>query len=430
METPPSLYSPRFVLLLGLQFACGLGFSSFLLLPKYLTEVHGANADVIGLIVAAGPVAAVAAIPFLATRIDRLPLRWLMAAGALAMFVTSLGFATLGPPSAAMVLLRALQGAGFVAFFGSATVLATQLAPAPRLGQALGLLGAANLATNAIAPALAEIIASTHDWRPVFLASAACSLLAGLASLVRIETPAAPATPAGAAATPSPTAIWQPRFLRLVYTGAMVGVAFGTVITFYQPLALELGIREVRDLFLGYTAGALVVRVALGGLLDRFDRRRLASMACGAYALVVLATSALRPGWLLPLGLGLGFAHGALWPVLSALAVEGTDARVRGALMTWFGGSFHLGVTLSTLGFGLLAHSVGYRAVLVIAAAGTASAAWVVSRLDAKSGLTERVAALRLALPRAELRPAPEPFPDRADGLARSERTPTARRTT
>src|SRR5262245_34394404 len=117
MSTPPSLYNARFLVLLALQFVFGLSFSSFFLLPKYLTEVHAANADVIGLIVAAAPVAAVATIPLLATRVDRLPLRWLMVAGTVAMCLTSLGFARLGPPSLGLFLLRALHGAGFVAFF-------------------------------------------------------------------------------------------------------------------------------------------------------------------------------------------------------------------------------------------------------------------------------------------------------------------------
>jgi MFS family permease len=54
---PPKLYSPRFLMILGLQFIFGLGFSSFLLLPKYLTEVHVADATAIGRIMVAGPLA-------------------------------------------------------------------------------------------------------------------------------------------------------------------------------------------------------------------------------------------------------------------------------------------------------------------------------------------------------------------------------------
>ena len=67
----PSLVSPRFLLLLGVQFVFGLGFSSFLLLPKYLTQVHAANSELIGHLMAAGPLAAVLVIPLVAPRLDR-----------------------------------------------------------------------------------------------------------------------------------------------------------------------------------------------------------------------------------------------------------------------------------------------------------------------------------------------------------------------
>ena len=59
MTATPSLYHPRFILILVLQFLFGLGFSSFFLLPKYLTEVHHADATLIGRVMAAGPVFAV-----------------------------------------------------------------------------------------------------------------------------------------------------------------------------------------------------------------------------------------------------------------------------------------------------------------------------------------------------------------------------------
>jgi MFS family permease len=392
METPPRLYNPQFLLLLALQLVFGLGFSSYFLLPKYLTEVHGSNADVIGLVMAASPVTAVLTIPLLALHIDRLPRRWLMVGGALGMAISGVGFAELGAPGPAMFALRALQGAGFVVYMTAATMLVTEVVPLERLGQAVGLVGAANLTTNAIAPAIAEPVARAYGWQPVFLASALCSALALVAALFvpqrrRIVRQSLPGE------TP-PAPIWQPRFLRLVYAGTMIGVAFGTVITFYQPLALELGIRNVRDLFVGFTLSALLVRVLLGNLLDRVDKRRTVVLACAAYALVVLATAGLQPGWLFPLGLGIGFAHGAFWPVLTALCVDGSDPRVRGKIMTWFGGSFHLGVTVSTLGFGFLAHAVGYRPVMVLAAAFAASASWVLAGYEAAKAPALEVAPL------------------------------------
>jgi MFS family permease len=378
MTAPTPLYSSRFVLILALQFVYGLGFSSFFLLPKYLTEVHQADATLIGRIMAAGPISAVIAMPLLARHVDQIQRHYLLLWAALAMLTASLGFTwltTLGP---SIYVLRALQGAAFTVYMSTGAAMIVEVAPAERFGQALGLLGAANLATNAIGPGLAEPLALAQGWRAVFLLSAACSCLAALGTLA-LREPARPRTQRHIAPR-----LNEPRRLALLYACMVMGIAFGTIVTFYQPMALEIGITEVSDLFIGYTLTALGVRVLFGAWLDRFERRRVALLALGAYACVVLATASLRPGWLFPLGLSLGLAHGALYPVLSALFIEGSDVRVRGALMTYFGGAFNLGMVSSTLGFGFIAAAFGYQPVFTLAALLAASAvpliAWAVRK--------------------------------------------------
>jgi MFS family permease len=366
------LYQPRFVLVLVLQFLFGLGFSSFLLLPKYLAEEHHADATLIGRSMAAGPIAAVLAMPFLAARIDQLRRHYLLSAAGLTMLVASLGFTELGSLEPMVYVLRALQGAAFTVYMSTGATLVADLAPSERLGQALGLLGAANLATNAIGPGLAEPIAVGFGWQPVFFASAMCSFLAATGAWALVE----PRRVRHVEPTHQP--VFDRPLLGLLYVGMVVGVAFGTVVTFYQPLALELGIVRLRDLFIGYTLTALGVRVLLGAWLDRFRRQRLALAAASLYGLVVLATAGLRPGWLLPLGLGMGIAHGTLYPILSALVAEGSSIRQRGARMTYFAGSFNVGMVLSTLGGGALVSALGYRPVFVLAAALVGSAVAVV----------------------------------------------------
>jgi predicted MFS family arabinose efflux permease len=381
----PSLWSPRFLLLLGIQFVFGLGFSSFLLLPKYLTRVHAADSEVIGHLMAAGPLAAVLVLPFVASRLDRLPRHHLLFGAGLFMLLGSLGFAALGELGFFAYALRALHGAAFTVFVSTTTTLTVDLAPKARLGQAVGLIGAANLATNALGPAVAEPVADAYGWRMVFLLSGLFSLLAALGGAAFRERREPAVT------TPKGELEFTPRFGRLLYAGVIVGVAFGTVLTFYQPLALELGIRDLSQWFLGYTLSALGIRVLGGGFLDRFDRKKLSLCASALYALSVLATALLQPGWLFALGLALGLAHGTLWPVLTALTVEGTTKKSRTALLTYFGGSFNVGVTLSTLGFGTLAHALGYRSVIAIAGLLAASSSFVLARLGEAAPQPESV---------------------------------------
>ncbi|HYP76236.1 MAG TPA: MFS transporter [Polyangiaceae bacterium] len=372
----PSLVSARFLLLLGVQFLFGLGFSSFLLLPKYLTQVHAANSELIGHLMAAGPLAAVLVIPLVAARLDRVPRHYLLFGAAITMMLGSLGFAALEGLGLPAYALRGLHGAAFTIFVSTTLTLTIDLAPPARLGQAVGLIGAANLATNALGPAIAEPVADAYGWRTVFILSGCFSFLAAFGAIAFRER-----------RVPRPQAAkarfeFTPRFGRLLYAGVIVGVAFGTVLTFYQPLALELGIHDLSHWFVGYTLSALGIRVLGGAFLDRFDRKKLALGASALYAVAVFATALLQPGWLFTLGFTLGFAHGTLWPVLTALTVEGTNSKTRTAVLTYFGGSFNVGVTLSTLGFGTLAHAIGYRSVIALAGALAASSSFVLARLN------------------------------------------------
>lgn len=357
-----SLFRPRFLWLLGMQLVFGLGFSSFLLLPKYLATVHSANADLIGRVMAAGPIASVLSLPWIAARLDRWPRHWLMFGSSLFMLFGSVGFAWTDTLEPWGYVWRAIHGVAFTTYMSTTSVLTIDLSPRDRLTQAVGAVGAANLATNALGPAVAEPLAISHGWDAVFLLSAFASLVAAMGALPFRERSrrAPPPRPQG-------EALFHPRFLRLIYAGIIVGVSFGTVLTFYQPLALQLGITELSHWFVGYTTSALGVRLLGGVWLDRFDRKKLSLAASGLYAAAVLATAALQPGWLFTLGLVLGLAHGALWPVLTALCVEGSNRGTRSALLTYLGGSFHFGVVVSTLGFGALAHALGYRAVIGLA---------------------------------------------------------------
>jgi MFS family permease len=304
-----------------------------------------------------------------------------MLGAALASLVTSLGFAFLAELGVGVYVLRVLQGAAFTSFMTSGGTLVVEVVPKERVGQALGLSGASNLVTMAIGPGVAEPLALAAGWRAVFLLCATCSLFAMLGTSALREP-----RRSAARVTRFPR-LWERPRVALFHAALVSGLGFATVVTFYQPLALTLGMTHVRGLFIGYTAAALGVRVIFGAWLDRVERRRLVLLAAALYALVVFATAGLRPGWLLPLGVALGLAQGTLYPVGNALLFESAEPEHRGALMTYFNGTFNLGVVLATLGFGALAGSIGYRPVFVVAGLVTLSALPVLARGLPKAGV-------------------------------------------
>ncbi len=378
-EVAPRLLSPRFAALLCAQFCFGFCFSVFLLLPKFLVMEFGATATEVGWATAVAPLSALLCVPLVGGWLDRGGRRGLIIGGALMMALASSAFVMVDRVGPLLFGLRVLQGASFTLAFNAAAMLTVDLAPGARLGQALGILGVSNLVTNAIAPAVVEPLARAHGWIPVFWLASGCALLAVLLAFLlpdpRSRLPARPAAHIGR------------RGWALVYVSAMMGAAFGTVITFVQPMALAMGVQEIGGLFIGYTVAAVLVRVVLGSVADRFGRQRVAILALALYTLVVAAAAGLRPSFIVALGAGLGFAHGLSYPALSALAVEGALPEQRGRTITYFNGGFNGGFAACSFAFGAVASVAGYPTVFLLAASLCATGVLLVVRLPSGAGV-------------------------------------------
>ncbi|MFZ5895770.1 MAG: MFS transporter [Myxococcota bacterium] len=356
---PPPLLTPAFARVLFAQLAIGFGFSIYFLLPKYLaTELH-AGATEIGNVAATGLVAAVLATPLMGLILDRSGRRLPMAMSALLVVIASLGMLRVREVGTLLYALRIVQGVGFALGFNAAAAYVADIAPPGRLGQAMGLLGASSLLTNAIAPALFEIAATHWGWPPVFAAAAVTGVFTAAVAYALPEPNRSVTSPTGASLPAS-------RSARVGFATLMNGAAFGTLITFSLPFALSRGANRVSSYLIGYTLGALFVRVGLGNLADRGDRRRVAQSALFAYGSVALLTTLLEPRWLLLFGLGFGVAHGFLYPSLAALAAEGSNPARRGRTLANFNAAFNSGAGLALLGGGWVARAAGYPALFAL----------------------------------------------------------------
>jgi MFS family permease len=363
----PRMFGPAFLKVIFAQMSFNYGFSTFLLLPKYLSAELGAQAGELGTMSAVQGVVAVVSVPFIGGFLDRVGRRPLMAAGASLLFVYALAWLAVDRVGPLAFALQVLSGLAFMLTFSGASTLSTDLAPPERLSQAIGIFGAANITMNAVAPAIAEPVAQHFGWHWAFAMAAASSVLSLL--LMRlVSEPARERLPRASAAADLIASLSVARRLWPFVVGmASCGAAFGAVFTFYQPWVLAQGATHVSLFFVGFTLAAVSTRVGLGSIADRFGRRRVALRAFALYALVVLAMTQLTPGRLLGFGLAFGFAHGFFYPALNALALEGTEAAERGRAMTLVNGAFHLGTTISALALGWVAHSFGYVPVFVLA---------------------------------------------------------------
>ncbi len=380
------LWTPALVRLIAAAAMWGFAHACFVLLPKYLAVELGVGAKEIGRTKGAFGLASVPLAGVAGWLVDRRPTRVALAAGAIVLALSALGFAasdTFGPHVYALRAMQALANALVVTAVG---VAVTEIAPASRLSQAIGLTGATMLAMNAVAPVVVEPLAASAGWNAVFVLAAAVAL-GSLGFLVGMREPCAK-LPHEAHVNTARSATDAGFPFGYATVSAASGVAFGTVMAFQQPLSLASGRADVSGFLAAFAAGALGLRLFAGALPDRIGRRRAATIALAAYALGTAALGVTPLALMNAMGLFLGLSHGLFFPALNVLMLSRVPLERRGRTLAVFTGSFHFGVAITAL-LGPIAEVAGYPAVFALA--GTVCAlgltAFMAEQLDGEASL-------------------------------------------
>jgi MFS family permease len=358
------LITRPFARLLAMQMGFGFAFSAFLLLPKVLTTAFAATPGEIGLVMAAFGLGSLIAIPVVGPVVRALGDRGALVLANLLLAAGALGFVLVHGAGAPAVLLRGLHGVAWSLGFAVGMAVAADLAPPSRLAQAVGIFGAASLAMNAVAPAIAEPLGERFGHRVVFALASAAALLGALAARGLPKRTRQVHGVAVMVGTSPPSA---PRAVVYLIMGVS-GLSFGVMFTFIAPFALEHGVRAVRGFFAAYTVSALAVRILAARLADRLGYRCAAFGGTLLYGLTVAATGAAGPAHLVLVGAFFGTAHGAVFPAVMALLLTDARGAERARALGLANGALNLGVA-SVLGLGWIAGRLGYPAVFYLAGA-------------------------------------------------------------
>lgn len=353
--------------------AFGLSYSAFLLLPKFLRITHGASSTTIGWVSGTTVLSGAFFAPLVGSVAGSWSRRWVLGVGMACAGSAALAFGWVDHVGPSMYALRALQGLAWAAVTNVTATMVADCVPLGRLSQSIGYLGLSMLVTNALAPAVTEPVAEQFGWTPVFVGAGILALLAFFAF---------PGLPGGTQEHSETTATESSASFRLLsvhYASFLMGAGIGVMFTFTQPYALEQGATRLGDFFFGYVGAAVFVRVALAHVADRVGPGKVAGYALALYAVVVFSTSAMRPSWLIPLGMGIGVSHGLLYPALTAAGLSRLSASGRSRFLGWFSGAFNLGFAVALLGLGPVADRLGFVPVFV--SVGVALASGVVPLL-------------------------------------------------
>lgn len=354
------------------NFCMQVTWALFLILSVYIKTLGGNDSQVAAIMGGAG-VSALVAIPAVAFFVDRVGRRPFMIAGGLCALIGSAVFIAVPYLSIWMFVARIIQGIGFSLYSNASLTMLADLLPPERRGKGVGLFGLAGNVAIAIGPPIAEaLVEATGAYRLVFLLGSLLALGAAIMSFKTVE----PKRPMGSLAL-KPFRREHAWALREPTAVAVLqGIGFGVLVTFVPAYAQASGV-IFTTFFLAYTSTVVLSRVLGGRLVDAPDRHRLVApfLVMGAVAVTILAIGAGAATFVVA-GVLFGFAHGVLWPVLSALVMDQARVEHRGKSLGIFSLGFSLGANLLVILYGGAADLMGYRWMFVLTAGTLAAAAW------------------------------------------------------
>lgn len=359
---PAGLRQPPFVLLCVSILLGALAPNMFLVVPPYLRNL-GLDEARIGSMAGAFSLASMLCLSPWARAVERFGGRGPMAVGMLFCATGSLAFEW-SKSLAELLLARAVQGVGWSAVLVCYSFIATDLMPAERMAQALGVSGAFPLIAMALGPAIGELIAAHSSFQWLFRVAALVAVLgAGLA--LRL--------PRGSRLHRSQESsgfrAWRPGIRRVLSAMFLVATGFGATVAFLADHAALRGIRSVSPFFTAYVVATVIARATCGSLSDRVGRHPVLVPSLAGQAAALVGLAFLSRGWQLwATGLLFGFTHGLYYPALIVSIVERgpSELRARAVASGYF--AFALGMSMSSLGNGVIARHMGYRAAFLLVA--------------------------------------------------------------
>ncbi|MGZ3676285.1 MAG: MFS transporter [Ktedonobacterales bacterium] len=327
-----SVYTPAVLLLaaiVGISFL-GLGFV-MPLRALYGREI-GASSGEIGLMASVALLTGFVAAPWLGWLTDRMGARLMLAAGLLAHAVLVLAYIPVDDP-ALLIVLRGLEGIAIVAVLPPARALMNAVAPRTRQGEALGLLGSAQMAGILMGPAIGTVLASRTSYTDAFLVASVPLFIATVVAWVFLPRGTQGDVNARARAPVTNGALFSPAMLLVYGLTAVLGLTAGVIQAIWSIYMLDRG-ASLPVIGLSYATYALPAGL-LGPLAGRISDRRgrfwpiIVGLLLYA-AIYIMFGLPISPLWLVVLSAVEGFAAAFSRSALDGLLADVMPAEGRG----------------------------------------------------------------------------------------------------
>jgi MFS family permease len=361
-----SLFGRDFSFAAIAYFFVFLSASVFYLFPLFLNQFHPSK-SLVGLIMGIHSVTAIMVRPLFGRLLDKRGGRRVAILGLLLMIVGMPGFYLIHDAGMLALLLRALNGIGWGVSTTALLAICSDLSPADRMAHSLGIIGIAGIISSAIGPMLAEEVLQRHSFHAVF----SMSLIALAASLIFVfAIKAVPLSQAPPKIQQTGHVAAYPMLILLVIAAMPIvhGAVRGTVLNFIALFGADLGFDRVGPFFLAFSTAAVLTRLGIGDISDRYGRKRVIIPSALLISINLLWIAGIHSYWAFVLsGFIAGLGQGLIFPALSTYVIDFLGRENKGLALGLYLSLFDVGMGLGSPLSGWLSDAAGYRTMYVVA---------------------------------------------------------------
>lgn len=253
--------------------------------------------------------------------------------------------------------------------FSALFTVAADVVPRGRRAQGIALYGISGMIPLSLAGLTGDAILARAGYTELFWFTVAAAVLGVLASLFLPDSRPDPSE-GSEPSRPFWQAVLTPALRPIWLAGFSFAFAVASYFAFFKAFVLERGVGSVGAFFTAYTVAAVLLRIGLGWVPDRFGPKRVLVPAILCLALgVALLAGARTAATIVVAGVLCGVGHGYAFPITSALVVIRGRPSERGTGLSAFSALFDLGLLVGGPSLGLVLEHSNYTVMFGTAAA-------------------------------------------------------------
>ncbi len=360
------MFNRNFQVALAGYFFLFMSVTLFFIFPLFFEELHASKTR-IGLIMGIHSIAAIFIRPVFGRIIDIKGRKKISLFGIVFLIAILPFFHLIGDAGLLPLTLRALGGIGWGISMTAAMTICSDLAPVSRLAQSMGIIGVAGLLSVALGPLLAEEVVRQFGFGGLYNTSFLFLILSFLCLALTKEV----IKPNHNRKLQKPDALKQVAlfsiiviFLLPVFHGAVRGAVVYFIALFGKSIPLD----RIGPFFVAFSVSAILTRVFLGALSDRYGRKQILFPSVLIISLNLIFLSQVQTlGLFVLAGFIGGFGQGLIFPALSTYVIDILGQENKGFAIALYLTFFDVGMGIGPPIFGWISDLHGYRIMYLVA---------------------------------------------------------------